>query len=89
MINGGLKCYSQEAVENKAAFGIQKRAFVRQLDLIDKSFFSLLTSDKEAKWKKNKTLKELESELKETQLKELPRVLKVPEEIKKILKKEK
>ena len=63
---------------------MQKKPFVRQIDLIENDFMSIITNSKEAKYKKTTDLNDRELEkpesMKETQTTSLPEILKVPRE---------
>lgn len=82
MLQGELFCYSMEDRVNGLAFGLQERPFVADIDFIDHNFVSLLTKDKEAKWKHTNEIdkdKMPEKDLEETLLKKLPVVVKSPD----------
>ena len=82
MLEGQLRLFSNADVEAGRAIGQQKRAYVRQFDMISDNFVSMLSNEKVAKWHKctNKLeMAEIEKYLKETQLRALPVVLRLPE----------
>jgi len=84
MFNGELRLYSNADVDQGRAIGLQKRAYVRQFDMISDRFVSMLSSEKVAKWHKwsnSFEMAEIEKNLKETQLRALPIVLRLPKQI--------
>jgi len=81
MLNGELRLYSPDDVQNGKAIGLQKRAYVRMLDMIDDNFINMLSQEKVAKWQRTTKLDSFENNLKETQLRDLPYVLKLPQQI--------
>jgi hypothetical protein len=77
--NGLIKLYTQEDIDYGRAIGLQKKPFVRQIDLIEHDFMSFITSSKEAKYKKTTDLNDKNlGYLKETQITFLPEMLKIP-----------
>ena len=77
--NGLIKLYSQEEIDLGRAIGLQKKPFVRQIDLIERDFISFITNSKEAKYKKTTDLNDKKlGNLKETQITSLPEMLKIP-----------
>ena len=50
MMDGKLYLYSDEAIKEGVALGMQIRPFVKRVDLIDKNFMSFISHDKEARW---------------------------------------
>lgn len=50
MDDGNLRTYSNMDILNGKAIGLQERAYVRGIDLIDQNFMSLLLHNKVAKW---------------------------------------
>ena len=78
-MNGLIKLYSQEEIDLGRAIGLQKKPFVRQIDLIEHDFISFITNSKEAKYKKTTDLNDKKlGNLKETQITSLPEMLKIP-----------
>jgi hypothetical protein len=76
-----IKLYSEKDIELGKAIGLQKRPFVRQIDLIEKDFMSFITNSKEAKYKKTTDLNDrILGNLKETQITLLPEIIKIPRE---------
>lgn len=51
------------------------------LDMIDDNFVNMLSHEKVAKWQRTTNLGSMEKSLKETQLRDLPYVLRMPKEI--------
>ena len=79
MENGLIKLYPKEDIELGMAIGLQKKPFVRQIDLIDHDFLSFITNSKEAKYKKTTDLNDVKlGNLKETQITSLPEIIKIP-----------
>ena len=79
--NGLVKLYTDEDIKLGNAIGLQKKPFVRQIDLIEKDFMSFVTNSKEAKYKKTTDLNDkILGNLKETQITSLPEILKIPRE---------
>ena len=76
--------YTEEEIEVGRAIGLQKKPFVRQIDLIEDKFISFITNSKEAKYKKTTDLNHKDfnkpGEVKETQITSLPEILKMPYE---------
>ena len=64
--------YTEEEIELGKAIGLQKKPFVRQIDLIENDFMSFITNSKEAKYKKTTDLNDKDLSLpgvvKETQI---------------------
>ena len=65
-----LKIYSKQDQDNGKAIRLQKKPFLRQMDVIENGFISFITTSKEAKWKKTVNLNDNKAlgVLKETQL---------------------
>jgi hypothetical protein len=60
---------------------LQKKPFIKQIDLIDNDLISFITNSKEAKYQKTTDLNDKElGNLKETQITSLPQMLKLPSE---------
>ena len=79
--NGLIKLYTPEDIKFGNSIGLQKKPFVRQIDLIEKDFMSFVTNSKEAKYKKTTDLNDkILGNLKETQITSLPVILKIPRE---------
>jgi hypothetical protein len=76
MINGELRIWSEQSRSDGNSFGLQKRAFVRDIDFIDKKLISILTLQEEGKWRRNNDV--TTQKLKETLLLDLPAVIKAP-----------
>ena len=79
MQNGLIKLFSQEQIDLGRAIGLQKKPFVKQIDMIEIDFISFITNSKEAKYKKTTDLNDKKlGYLKETQITSLPKMLKMP-----------
>lgn len=79
MYKGNLYTWSRIDRDNGFAFGLQKKPFVFDIDFIDHNFTSVLTKDKESKWKHFNEIENISSENEqETLLKKLPNVVKCP-----------
>jgi hypothetical protein len=80
MLQGDLYVYEMKDRLQGLAFGLQKKAFVFDLDFIDHNFVSILTKDKESKWKHFNEITVIPKEdEEETLLKKLPKVVKSPD----------
>ena len=67
--NGLIKLYSPEDIKFGNSIGLQKKPFVKQIDLIEKDLMSFITNSKEAKYKKTTNLNDkIFGNLKETQI---------------------
>ena len=76
-----IKLYSPEDIKFGNSIGLQKKPFVKQIDLIEKDLMSFITNSKEAKYKKTTDLNDkILGNLKETQITSLPVILKIPRE---------
>ena len=53
---GLLKLYSKKDQDDGNAVRLQKKPFLRQMDIIENRFISYITTSKEAKWKKTVNL---------------------------------
>ena len=84
MYKGGLRLWSEKAMQQGLALRLQRKPFVRDIDMIDRNLFNILTLDSEGKWKRyNSKNKERRRELgainlKETLLRELPVIVQCP-----------
>lgn len=76
MVDGGLRLWPAQARKDGNSFGLQKRAFVRDIDFIDKKLISILTLQEEGKWRRSNDV--TGQKLKETLLQDLPVVVKAP-----------
>ena len=82
MYKGGLRLWSEKAKEQGLALKLQRKPFVRDIDMIDRNLFNILTLDSEGKWKrynkKNQSRELGDIPLKETLLRELPVIVQCP-----------
>lgn len=80
MLQGDLFVYEMKDREQGLAFGLQKKPFVFDIDFIDHNFVSVLTKDKESKWKHFNEITTIHKDHEEeTLLKKLPKVVKSPD----------
>lgn len=79
MVEGQLRLFSEEDQTKQESLGLQKRAFVKDIDLISHNMISILTTDQEeGKWQRTATLRVSELDLAETIQTELPVIVRVP-----------
>lgn len=78
MDNGAIRIYKKEDIEAGKAIGLQNRAYVRQVDLIDSNCLSMLIHSKVFKWESKTKITEL-GEGQDSQLRSLPIVIKLPD----------